>query len=269
MAAQETRRVLDRLYGYAVSPVLWRKVRGARSAGRVQSPAVKLLVDRELARMAFRSSTWWDVEGLFGAKAGVVPANLLSVGGRRVARGKDFDETTGRLADVRALHLHEADATALVGRLKGQPARVEKVDAKPWRERPGPPFTTSTLQQEANRKLRWTAKHTMRVAQSLYERGWITYMRTDSVHLSDQAVNAARHSIAAQYGQPFLPRRRATTRATPRTPRRRTRRSGRRAPRSGRSRRGAPSSTSTRPGSTSSCGSARWPRRWRMPPASR
>jgi DNA topoisomerase-1 len=205
VAAQETRRVLDRLYGYAVSPVLWRKVRGARSAGRVQSPAVKLLVDRELERMAFRASTWWDVEGLFAAKTGGLPANLLSVGGRRVARGKDFDERTGRLADTRVLHLQEGDATALVARLKGLSAQVEKVDAKPWRERPGPPFTTSTLQQEANRKLRWTAKHTMRVAQSLYERGWITYMRTDSVHLSDQALNAARMSIASQYGAPFLP----------------------------------------------------------------
>ncbi|GDX78199.1 DNA topoisomerase 1 [Deltaproteobacteria bacterium] len=205
VAAQETRRILDRLYGYAVSPVLWRKIRGARSAGRVQTPAVKLLVDRERARMAFRTATWWDVEAIFGAKDSVIPANLLAVGGRRVARGKDFDEKTGRLADQKALHLDEAAARALAARLTGQPAKVTSVESKPWKERPFPPFTTSTLQQEANRKLRWTAKHTMRVAQGLYERGWITYMRTDSVALSDQAINAARGLIAAQYGPEYLP----------------------------------------------------------------
>lgn len=205
VAAQETRRILDRLYGYAVSPVLWRKIRGARSAGRVQTPAVKLLVDRERARMAFRTATWWDVEAIFGAKDSVIPANLLAVGGRRVARGKDFDEKTGRLADTKALHLDEAAARALAARLTGQPAKVTSVESKPWKERPFPPFTTSTLQQEANRKLRWTAKHTMRVAQGLYERGWITYMRTDSVALSDQAINAARGLIAAQYGPEYLP----------------------------------------------------------------
>ncbi len=205
VAAQETRRILDRLFGYAISPVLWRKIRGARSAGRVQTPAVKLLVDRERARLAFRSATWWDVEGVFGAEGGLVPANLLSVGGRRVARGKDFDETTGKLADAKALLLDEAAARALVARLTGRAAKVNSVESKPWRERPFPPFTTSTLQQEANRKLRWTAKHTMRVAQGLYERGWITYMRTDSVALSDQAISAARSLISAQYGVSYLP----------------------------------------------------------------
>ena len=205
VAAQETRRILDRLYGYAVSPVLWRKIPGARSAGRVQTPAVKLLVDRERARMAFRSASWWDLEGQFGAKEDGLSANLLSVAGRRVARGKDFDETTGRLADGKTLHLDEAAARALVARLSGQPAHVGGVESKPWRERPLPPFTTSTIQQEANRKRRWTAKHTMRVAQGLYERGWITYMRTDSVNLSDQAIQAARSLIGPQFGAESLP----------------------------------------------------------------
>ncbi len=205
VAAQETRRVLDRLYGYAVSPVLWRKIRGARSAGRVQSPAVKLLVDRERARMAFRSANYWDIEGVFGAGGGALPGNLAAVGGRRIARGKDFDETTGRLADTKVLLLNEPAARALVARLSTHPARVGGVEQKPWKERPFPPFTTSTLQQEANRKLRWTAKHTMRVAQGLYERGWITYMRTDSVHLSDQAITAARANILSQYGRDYLP----------------------------------------------------------------
>ncbi|MSQ01563.1 MAG: type I DNA topoisomerase [Myxococcales bacterium] len=205
VAAQETRRVLDRLYGYAVSPVLWRKIRGARSAGRVQSPAVKLLVDRERARMAFRAANYWDVEGVFQAGGGTLPGNLAAVGGRRIARGKDFDETTGRLSDPRVLLLDERDARALVARLAGLPALVGGSEQKPWKERPFPPFTTSTLQQEANRKLRWTAKHTMRVAQGLYERGWITYMRTDSVHLSDQAITAARANILGQYGKDYLP----------------------------------------------------------------
>ena len=205
VAAQETRRVLDRLYGYAISPVLWRKIRGARSAGRVQSPAVKLLVDRERARMAFRAADYWDVEALFAGDKGPLPANLATLGGKRIARGKDFDETTGRLASKNVALLDEAGARALVERLSGQRGRVAAVESKPWRERPFPPFTTSTLQQEANRKLRWTAKHTMRVAQGLYERGWITYMRTDSVHLSDQAIQAARGSILGHYGNDYLP----------------------------------------------------------------
>lgn len=205
VSAQETRRVVDRLYGYAVSPVLWRKIRGAKSAGRVQSPAVRLLVQRERERMAFRSSTWWDVEGSFQARAGGLGATLSEVGGRRVAKGRDFDETTGTLSNAKLLHLDEAGATALVKRLEGRTGKVAAVESRPWKDRAAPPFTTSTLQQEANRKLRWTAAHTMRVAQTLYESGWITYMRTDSVALSDQALKAARTLIEAQYGPAYLP----------------------------------------------------------------
>ena len=205
VAAQEARRVIDRLYGFSISRVLWRKVKGARSAGRVQSPAVRLLVDRERARMAFVASTWWDLEATLGVDAGSFGAHLLDVGGKRIAKGRDFDETTGKLAARDVLLLDEAGANALVARLAKKTGRVTSVETKPWRERPAPPFTTSTLQQEANRKLRWTAKRTMQVAQRLYESGWITYMRTDSTNLSDQAIQAARTLIRDQYGASFLP----------------------------------------------------------------
>jgi DNA topoisomerase-1 len=206
VSAQETRRVVDRLFGYAVSPVLWRKLnRVAPSAGRVQTPAVRLLVEREKARMVFRSATWWDLEGQFASGGGDVPASLASVGGRRVARTPDFDESTGALKDAKCLLLDERAARALAARLAGRPGRVSRVDARPWAKSPEPPFTTSTLQQEANRKFRWSASHTMKIAQRLYEAGWITYMRTDSVALSTQAVRAARALIASQYGAAYLP----------------------------------------------------------------
>jgi DNA topoisomerase-1 len=206
VAAQETRRVIDRLYGYGVSPVLWRKLgRSVPSAGRVQSPAVRLLVDRERARMAFVSGTWWDIEATLAVAAGAFSAQLMDVGGKRIAKGRDFDETTGALASRDVLLLDEAAARALVARLQGQSGQVVSVETRPWTENPPPPFTTSTLQQEANRKLRWGAKRTMDVAQRLYQNGWITYMRTDSTNLSDQAIQAARSLIAAQYGPTFLP----------------------------------------------------------------
>jgi DNA topoisomerase-1 len=202
--AQEARRIVDRLYGYEVSPLLWHKVRTGLSAGRVQSVAVRLLVDRERARMAFHSATWWGLDGVFAAQAGALPARLVDVGGKRVATGRDFDETTGKLVKPDLVLLDEAGARALAKRLEQRPGKVEKVDAKPWREKPYPPFTTSTLQQEAIRKFRWSAKQTMDVAQRLYESGWITYMRTDSFTLSDQAVQAARSCIDARFGKEFL-----------------------------------------------------------------
>ncbi|MBM4390892.1 MAG: type I DNA topoisomerase [Deltaproteobacteria bacterium] len=205
VSAQETRRVIDRLFGFATSRVLWRKLRGARSAGRVQTPAVRLLVERERARMAFRASDWWSVEGIFGAQAGAIPASLVEVGGKRTASGRDFDETTGKIKAKDALVLDEAAAQALVSRLLPRPGRVDSVDSKPWHESPRPPFTTSTIQQEANRKLRWGADRTMKVAQRLYESGWITYMRTDSFALSDQAITAARTLISSAYGPAYLP----------------------------------------------------------------
>ncbi len=203
--AQEARRIVDRLYGYEVSPLLWHKVRGGLSAGRVQSVAVRLLVERERARRAFHASTWWDIEGSFAAKTGTVGARLVEVGGKRLATGRDFDESTGKLARADVLLLDEPAARALVARLDGRTGRVDKVEAKPWKEKPYPPFTTSTMQQEAIRKFRWSAKQTMDVAQRLYESGWITYMRTDSFTLSDQAINAARGLILQRFGKDYLP----------------------------------------------------------------
>ncbi len=206
VAAQETRRVIDRLYGYGVSPVLWRKLgKSVPSAGRVQSPAVRLLVDRERARMAFVSGSWWDLEALLGVAAGSFAAQLLDVGGKRIAKGRDFDESTGKLATKDVLLLDETAARALADRLRGQNGKVVSVETKPWTEHPSPPFTTSTLQQEANRKMRWPARRIMDVAQRLYQQGWITYMRTDSTNLSEQAIQAARSLIAAQYGAAYLP----------------------------------------------------------------
>ncbi|MDP2307561.1 MAG: type I DNA topoisomerase [Pseudomonadota bacterium] len=207
--AQEARRIVDRLYGYEVSPLLWHKVRGGLSAGRVQSVAVRLLVDRERARCAFRSATWWDIEGSFTAKDANVGARLIEVGGKRLATGRDFDESTGKLAQrssggADVLLLDEPAARALVARLLGRTGKVDKVDAKPWKEKPYPPFTTSTMQQEAIRKFRWSAKQTMDVAQRLYESGWITYMRTDSFTLSEQAITAARSLILQRFGKDYL-----------------------------------------------------------------
>jgi len=203
--AQETRRIVDRLYGWDVSPLLWKKVRPKLSAGRVQSVAVRLVVDRERARLAFRAGTWWDLEASFATPKGSLAATLVEVGGKRIATGKDFDETTGALKAKDVRLLVEAEARALAERLRGQPGRIGKVDARPYRDRPAPPFTTSTLQQESNRKLRWTAKRTMQIAQRLYERGWITYMRTDATALSDQAIAAARGLIHGAYGAEYLP----------------------------------------------------------------
>jgi DNA topoisomerase-1 len=206
VAAQETRRIVDRIYGFAVSGLFWKKIRGARSAGRVQSPAVRMLVERERARMAFRSGTWWDVEARVDVANGSFSAQLQELGGKRVASGRDFDEHTGALSARNVVLLDEAAARGLAARLATSTGRVASLDTKPWRERPSPPFTTSTLQQEANRKLRWTAKDTMKAAQYLYEHGWITYMRTDSTALSDQAITAARALVQDQFGDAYLPK---------------------------------------------------------------
>jgi DNA topoisomerase I len=204
--AQEVRRIVDRLYGYDVSPLLWRKIRPRLSAGRVQSVAVRLIVDRERQRMAFVSATFWDLLGSF-SKPGSEPfeAELVSVGDRRVPSSRDFDPATGRLKDSRLLLLDERQARELQERLRTTPCRVENLEDKPYTTRPYPPFTTSTLQQEANRKYGFTARHTMQVAQSLYETGHITYMRTDSTTLATVAVDAARQLVASQYGKEYLP----------------------------------------------------------------
>ncbi len=203
--AQETRRILDRLVGYTVSPLLWKKIAGGLSAGRVQSVAVRLLVQRERERRAFRSGSFWDLKASLAHEGVQFGAQLVSVADRRVATGKDFDEHTGRVrADRGVLLLDEAAARALTERLRSAEWRVTETEEKPSVRRPAPPFTTSTLQQEANRKLRLAARDTMRIAQRLYEEGWITYMRTDSVHLSQQAIDAARGRIRANYGAEYL-----------------------------------------------------------------
>jgi DNA topoisomerase-1 len=206
--AQETRRILDRLYGYEVSPVLWRKVRAGLSAGRVQSVATRLVVERERERMAFRSASYWDVTGVFAPQEsqGDFNARLTSVDGTRVATGRDFADS-GELTAKNVVHLDEAGANALVEALDGAGFAVRSVEEKPYTRRPAAPFTTSTLQQEAGRKLRFSSRHTMRVAQSLYEDGYITYMRTDSVQLSTEAVAAARRQAGDLYGPDFVPER--------------------------------------------------------------
>lgn len=203
--AQETRRILDRLYGYDVSPLLWKKVRPGLSAGRVQSVAVRLIVQRERERMAFRSATYFDIDALLETNSREkFTSTLVSVGDRRVPSGKDFDSATGRLKDPNYLQLDADGAEKLRQRLLNARFQVVNVEVKPYTERPKAPFTTSTMQQEANRKLGMTAKDAMRAAQSLYENGYITYMRTDSTTLSKEAVNAARELVRSQYGEAFL-----------------------------------------------------------------
>ncbi len=207
--AQETRRILDRLVGYTVSPLLWKKIAPKLSAGRVQSVAVRLLVLRERERRAFRSGTYWDLKAHLNKRPDQpehrFEAELVSVGGTRVASGRDFDENTGKIAEGKdVLLLNQEETEALRERLFNGIWRVTGIDERDSQRSPAPPFTTSTLQQEANRKLGMGAKETMRTAQSLYENGYITYMRTDSVHLSDQAVNAARRRVTELYGEEYL-----------------------------------------------------------------
>ncbi len=183
--AQEARRILDRLYGYEVSPVLWKKVMPRLSAGRVQSVATRMIVERERARMRFRSASYWDVQGTFAPAtdaAATFPASLVALDGSRLATGRDFTET-GEPARDDVVVLDEAGATSLVADLDGAAFSVRSVERKPYRRSPYAPFMTSTLQQEAGRKLRFSSSRTMQVAQRLYENGYITYMRTDSLTL--------------------------------------------------------------------------------------
>ena len=203
--AQETRRILDRLVGYTLSPLLWKKIAWGLSAGRVQSVAVRVIVNRERERRAFKSGSYWDLKANLFAPKQEFPVQLVSVGGVNVAIGKDFDESTGKITKGRkVLLLDETAAIALQQRLNGKVWSVSNLDERPTVRKPSPPFTTSTLQQEANRKLRLSARDAMRVAQALYEQGFITYMRTDSVHLSQQAIVAARECVTKMYGNPFL-----------------------------------------------------------------
>jgi len=228
--AYQTRRVLDRLYGYEVSPVLWKKVMPRLSAGRVQSVATRLIVARERERIAFRPATYWDLEAIFtkiaadaDAAVSSFPARLVSVDGRRVAQGRDF-APTGELRNADLLYLsgtasdagsetsqvppgvaHLLDAGELAGRLRDVPFSVKSVERKPYRRSPYAPFRTTTLQQEASRKLGFSAKYAMSVAQRLYENGHITYMRTDSITLSQTAINAARAQARELYGAQYVP----------------------------------------------------------------
>lgn len=205
--AQETRRILDRLYGYEVSPVLWRKVRQGLSAGRVQSVATRLVVERERERMAFVSAEYWDLTGEFTtANDGGqwFSARLSQLDGARVASGRDFTDA-GVLRTTGITHLDEAAAHAVRDAIDGKQAEVRSLETKPYTRRPAAPFTTSTLQQEASRKLRMTSRQTMRTAQTLYENGYITYMRTDSPGLSAQALDAARRQAAELYGPEYVP----------------------------------------------------------------
>ncbi|PUB24064.1 DNA topoisomerase I [Promicromonospora sp. AC04] len=212
--AQETRRILDRLYGYEVSPVLWRKVRQGLSAGRVQSVATRLVVERERERMAFVSADYWDVAGTFavaddgGAATSGQPsfrARLTQLAGDKVASGRDFDDRGRLKVRTGVRQLDEATANAVVAGLEAADFAVRSLETKPYTRRPAAPFTTSTMQQEAGRKLRMSSRQAMRTAQGLYENGYITYMRTDSPSLSAEATNAARRQAAELYGPEYVP----------------------------------------------------------------
>ncbi len=204
--AQEVRRIVDRLYGYDVSPLLWRKIRPRLSAGRVQSVAVRLIVERERQRIAFHAATYWDLAATFAKSSGeTFEAQLVSVDERKIPAGRDFDPATGQLKGAGFLLMDEQQAEVLAAKLRQEAARVAELEDKPYTTKPYPPFTTSTMQQEANRKCGFTARRTMDVAQSLYENGHITYMRTDSTNLASVAIDAARKIISSQYGADYLP----------------------------------------------------------------
>jgi len=203
--AQETRRILDRLVGYTLSPLLWKKIAWGLSAGRVQSVAVRLLVHRERQRRAFRQGSYWDLKALLDQDNTAFESKLVTLAGTKIATGSDFDANTGQIIQGRNVRLlNEAEARDLQVRLTDKTWTVTDLDERPVTRKPAPPFTTSTLQQEANRKLNLSARDTMRTAQNLYEQGYITYMRTDSVHLSEQAIAAARSCVEQMYGKPYL-----------------------------------------------------------------
>jgi DNA topoisomerase I len=203
--AQEARRILDRLYGYEVSPVLWKKVMPRLSAGRVQSVATRVLVERERARMRFRAAGWWDVEATFDKQGATFPGALVSLDQKRLASGRDFEEDGTLKAGADVVRLDEDAARALAGRLATTEFAVRSVEEKAFTSKPSPPFMTSTLQQEASRKLRFGSQRTMQIAQRLYENGYITYMRTDSTTLSETALTAARNQARELYGAESVP----------------------------------------------------------------
>jgi DNA topoisomerase-1 len=200
--AQETRRILDRIYGYEVSPVLWRKINQGTSAGRVQSVALRLVVERERARIAFRSASYWDLTATLSAEDQAFEAGLVAVDGQKLATGRSFDDT-GALTAKSVVALDQTKAEALAAAAEGQPVTVSSVEAKPYTRNPVPPFRTTTMQQDASRKWGWSAARTMQVAQRLYEGGHITYMRTDSITLSQTALKAAGRQVRELYGAEY------------------------------------------------------------------
>jgi len=204
VTAQATRRVLDRLYGYELSPLLWRKIAPKLSAGRVQSVATRLIVEKERARMAFKSAAYMSVEADFLADKSKFKADLREYEGQKVAGSKDFDANTGE-AKNKVLVLNKDNIEQVIERIKSEDFMVDNVVTKPMKTSPKPPFTTSTLQQDANHKLGFSSKRTMQVAQKLYENGYITYMRTDSISLSSQAINACRAFVSKDFGDEYLP----------------------------------------------------------------
>jgi DNA topoisomerase-1 len=269
--AQEGRRVLDRLFGYKLSPLLWRKVQPGLSAGRVQSVAVRLIAEREEERARFRCAEYWDLEAEIATASGSFKAVLVSLGGRRLANGKDFDPSTGQLAEGSKAFLLGADAAAnlCAAARDALPWTVTRVEESPATQRPNPPFTTSTLQQEANRKLGFGAKRTMQIAQKLYEGvdlgdgervGLITYMRTDSVTLSNKALTEAQRVIAQIYGAEYACGPRPSTAPKPPTLRKPTRPSDRPKSRAG-PMMSLPSSVARNSPSTTLSGSEPWPAR--------
>ncbi|MEE8143318.1 MAG: type I DNA topoisomerase, partial [Planctomycetota bacterium] len=204
--AYRARRIIDRLYGYEVSPILWRKIAPRLSAGRVQSVAIRMIVEREFARMRFNAASYWDLSAFFLAQSGgTFPARLLTVDGMRLPAGKDFDPNTGQVTRKDVLLLDDRAAKELLEILKTVPFEILSTEEKVFTQSPAPPFTTSTLQQEGGRKLSFNARRTMRAAQRLYELGYITYMRTDSVVLSNEALRATRSAVTELYGAEFLP----------------------------------------------------------------
>jgi len=205
VSAQEARRILDRLWGYLVSKKLWFNVKGGLSAGRVQSPAVKIVVDREKERARFIESEYWSIITQFDSKGESFEARLKALDGQKIAIGKDFDKETGKLSTSNLLALDKTKAESLAESFLNSDWKVTKVEQKPAKQNPYPPFITSTLQQEGVRKLRMSSQQVMRNAQKLYEEGYITYMRTDSVSLSSEAINGSRNAIKSLFGAEYLP----------------------------------------------------------------
>ena len=203
--AQETRRFLDRLFGFMVSKTMWTNMKGGVSAGRVQSPAVKILVDREKERTQFKQNEYWSLSGEFKNNGGIIHSKLIKIGENKLAAGNSFDKKTGTLFNSNDIILNKNTANDLIEKIKNDDWKINKLETKPNTQKPYPPFITSTLQQEGIRQFRMSAQNVMRIAQSLYENGYITYMRTDSVHLSTEAISASRNEIQSLYGNQYLP----------------------------------------------------------------